>query len=62
MSTHTLCFEQKYEQCQNFLSEIFHFLVIKLSVYLNRHVFVKCFHKEVRKIFIWAQLFKASLA
>ena len=25
---------------QNFLSEIFHFLVVKFSVYLNRHVFV----------------------
>ena len=24
-----------------FLSEIFHFLVVKFSVYLNRHVFVK---------------------
>ena len=24
-STHNLCFEQKYEKCQNFLSEIFHF-------------------------------------
>ena len=23
-----------------FLSEIFHFLVVKFSVYLNRHVFV----------------------
>ena len=25
---------------QNFLSENFHFLVVKFSVYLNRHVFV----------------------
>ena len=40
MSTHNLCFEQKYEKYQNFLSEIFHFLVIKFSVYLNRHIFV----------------------
>ena len=40
MSTHNLCFEQKYEEYQNFLSENFHFLVIKFSVYLNRHVFV----------------------
>ena len=39
-STHNLCFEQKYEKYQNFLSENFHFLVIKFSVYLNRHVFV----------------------
>ena len=40
MSTHNLCFEQKYEKYQNFLSDIFHFLVVKFSVYLNRHVFV----------------------
>ena len=40
MSTHNLCFEQKYEKYQNFLSEFFHFLVIKFSVYLNRNVFV----------------------
>ena len=39
-STHNLCFEHKYEKYQNFLSENFHFLVIKFSVYLNRHVFV----------------------
>ena len=39
-STHNLCFEQKYENYQNFLSENFHFSVIKFSVYLNRHVFV----------------------
>ena len=25
MSTHNLCFEQKYEKYQNFLSENFHF-------------------------------------
>ena len=40
MSTHNLCFEQKYEKYQNFLSENFHFLVVKLSIYLNRQVFV----------------------
>ena len=39
-STHNLCFEQKCEKNQNFLSENFHFLVIKFSVYLNRHVLV----------------------
>ena len=32
MSTHNLCFEQKYEKYQ--------FLVVKFSVYLNRHVFI----------------------
>ena len=40
MSTHNICFEQKYEKYQNFLSENFHFFVVKISVYLNRHVFV----------------------
>ena len=39
-STHNLCFEQKYEKYQNFFTENFHFLVVKFSVYLNRHVFV----------------------
>ena len=39
-STHSLCFEQKYEKYLNFLSKHFHFLVIKFSVYLIRHVFV----------------------
>ena len=39
-STHNLCFEQKYEEDQNFLSESFPFLVVKFSVYLNRRVFV----------------------
>ena len=37
---HNLCFEQKFEKYQNFLSEKFRFLVVKVSVYLNRHVFV----------------------
>ena len=40
MSTHNLCFEQKYEKYQIFFSENFHFLVVKFSVYLNRHVFI----------------------
>ena len=30
----------KYEKISEFLSENFHFLVVKISVYLNRHVFV----------------------
>ena len=41
MSTNNLCFEQKYENYQNFSSESFHFLVVKFSMYLNRHVFIK---------------------
>ena len=40
MSTHNLCFEQKYEKYQNFYLKIFIFLVLKFSVYLNRLVFV----------------------
>ena len=40
MSTHNICFEQKYKKYQNFLSENFHISVIKFSVYLNSHVFV----------------------
>ena len=39
-STHNMCFEQIYEKYQKFLSENFHFLVGKFSVYLNRYVFV----------------------
>ena len=40
MSTHNLCFEQKYEKYQIFLCENLHFLVVKISTYLNRRVFV----------------------
>ena len=39
MSTHNICFEQKYENYQIFLSENFMFLKVKFSIYLNRHVF-----------------------
>ena len=39
MSTHNLCFEQKYENII-FSPENFHFLVGKPSVYLNRRIFV----------------------
>ena len=42
MSTHNLCFKQKYEKYQNFYLQIFLFLVVKFSIYLNRHVFVMC--------------------
>ena len=38
--TNNLCFEQKHENYQKFLSENFHFLVIKFAVCLNRYVFV----------------------
>ena len=35
-----LCFEQKCEKYQKFLSENFQFLEVKFSIYLNRRVFV----------------------
>ena len=38
MGTHNLCFEQKYEKYQSFLSENFQFLEVKFSVYLNRRL------------------------
>ena len=40
MSTHNLCFQQKYEKYQIFLSVKFQFLEVKFSIYLHRHVFV----------------------
>ena len=40
MSTHNLCFEQKYEKYLSFLSENFQFLEMIFSMYLNRRVFV----------------------
>ena len=43
MSTNNLCFEQKYENYQSFLSENFQFLEVKFSIYLNKHVFVMNF-------------------
>ena len=40
MSTHNLCFAQKYEKYQNFHLKNFQLLVVKFSIYLNRCVFV----------------------
>ena len=40
MSTHNLCFEQKYEKYQRFLSENCRFLEVKFSIHCNRLVFV----------------------
>ena len=40
-SIHNPCFEQTYENYQNFISENFPFSVVKFSVHLNRLVFVK---------------------
>ena len=47
MSTHNLCFEQKYEKYQSFLSENFQFLEAKFSIYLNRHVFEMNFSRTL---------------
>ena len=46
MSTHNLCFEQKYEKYQSFLPENFPFLEVKFSLYLNRRVFVMTVHDD----------------
>ena len=40
MSTHNLCFEQKYGKYQNIYLKIFIVLVVKFSVYLDRLVFI----------------------
>ena len=39
-ASHNLCFEQKYEKYQSFLSENYQFLDVNVSIYLNRRVFV----------------------
>ena len=43
MSTHNLCFEQKYDNISFFLYENFQFLEVKFSIYLNRRVFIMTF-------------------
>ena len=48
MSTHNLCFEQKYGKYRSFLSENFQFLEMKFSIYLNRRVFVMI--EKLRKL------------
>ena len=50
MSTHNLCFEQKYEKYQSYLSENFQFLEVKFSIYLNRLVFVM---RSLHFVFAW---------
>ena len=47
MSIRNLCFEQKYEKISDYLSENFHFLVVKLPEYLNRHVFIMSVHRLI---------------
>ena len=48
MSTHNLCFEQKYKKYQGFLSKNFQFLEVKFSIYLNRRVFVMAIFFSLR--------------
>ena len=45
MSTYNLCFAEKYEKYQSYSSENFQFLELKVSIYLNRCVFVMPFTK-----------------
>ena len=50
-----LCFEQNFEKYQSFLSELFQFLEVKFSIYLNRRVFVMSISKipfdfEIKRI------------
>ena len=52
MSTHNLCFEQKYENIRDFLAENFQFLEVKISTYLNRHVFVMLTSRSL----IWLEI------
>ena len=55
MSTYNLCFEQKYEKYQSFLSENFQFLEVKFSIYLNRRVFVMIFFLFLHKYLMGTQ-------
>ena len=48
-STHNLCFEQKYEKYQNFLSENVQFLGVRFSIYLNRRVFVMNINEDTQE-------------
>ena len=53
MSTHSLCFELKYEKYQNFLSENCPLLVVKFSIYLNRRVFVMDWLRAILNRFLY---------
>ena len=53
-STRNLCFEQKYEKYQSFLSENFQFWEVKFSIYLNRHVFVM---DRFSSLFNWVNIY-----
>ena len=40
MRNHNLCFEQKFENYQNFYLKNFQFWGVKFSIYLNMRVFL----------------------
>ena len=50
MSTHNLCFEQKYHKYQSFYMKNFQFLEVKFSIYLNRRVFVMIIIDNFRQV------------
>ena len=66
MGTRFLCFEQKYEKYQSFLSENFRFLEVKFSIYLNRHVFVmtgpSCSKLTMSLVNVSLKLFSLNMA
>ena len=61
MSTHNLCFEQKYEIHQSFSSENFQVLEEKKSIYLNRSVFVMIMASMRKRFFRQKQTAKAQI-
>ena len=56
-STHNLCFDQKYEKYQIFLSENFQFLEVKFSIYLNRHFCAMDAHAHADLELCWSYVF-----
>ena len=46
---HNICLEQKYEKYQGFYLNLFQFLVVKFSIYLNRRVFVMAYFRNLRE-------------
>ena len=57
---HNICFEQKYEKYQTFLSENFQFLEVKFSIYLNRYVFVMNSSLTVSRRYFYCDIFVKS--
>ena len=58
-STDILYFEQKYEKYRNFYLKTLSCLVVKFSIYWNRHVFVKksCLPVVLQRSCFWHTLF-----